>query len=141
MKKAVLLLDAENATLRILEQAIRQKLGYPTLSASRCEDALRLARVHTFQLAVIEVNLPDGKGYHIIPGLKDMQPGLHIVMTSWDYSEETERLARACGLVLYMTKPLDLTILEAALRTAWQNSMKPGCTSNASLSRVAGAFA
>ncbi|MCF8062745.1 MAG: response regulator [Deltaproteobacteria bacterium] len=141
MDETTLLVDSDRAVLEVMKQEIRQKLGYRTLAAASCEEALRLARGHPVRLAVIDVDLPDGKGHHLIPALKLIRPALRVIMTSSDYSEETERVCRACGLVLYMAKPLDPGLFEAAIRTAWQSSPALGGTERSALPRMAGGFA
>jgi two-component system KDP operon response regulator KdpE len=126
MKEAVLLVDADGIALEVMKQGIRSSLGYEVLSASSCGEAVLLIRRYPVRLAVIDVDLPDGKGHHLIPVLKQLRPSLRVIMTSSDYSEETERVCRGCGLVLYMAKPLELGLFEAAVRTAWQSATPLG---------------
>lgn len=119
---AVMLVDSDPAGLALLEKELRSRLWYKIVAAEGSREAARLAQEHPIRVAVVEMDLQDGKAYTLVPRLKRIRPGLHAIVTSWDYSQEAERRSRACGLVLYMTQPLDIDILVAALTTAWRKS-------------------
>ncbi len=140
MEEAVLLVDQDSVALEAMRR-IHRKLGHRVLKASCCKEAVHLIRRYAVRLAVIDVDLPDGKGHHLIPALKQIRPSLRVIMTSSDYSEETERVCRVCGLVLYMAKPLDLGLFEAAVRTAWQSTPASGSPPGSASQRMAGGFA
>jgi DNA-binding NarL/FixJ family response regulator len=141
MEEALLLVDQDSLTLEAMKQEIQRNLGYRVLPALSCKEAVHLIRRHPVRLAVIDVDLPDGKGHHLIPALKRIQPALRVIMTSSDYSEETERVCRACGLALYMAKPLDLGLFEAAVQTAWQSTPASCGRAESALQRIPGGFA
>ncbi len=119
---SVMLVDSDPSAMAYLGSEIRSRLGYKIITAGGCREAVRLAGENQVRIAVVDLDLRDGKGYLLVPRLKAIRRGLHAIVTSSDYSEEAERRSRECGLVLYMTKPPDPDILEAALRTAWRKA-------------------
>ncbi len=62
--------------------------GVAVTSAGRCDDALRLVAGQAFDLALIDLGLPDGSGTTVVQALRNQQPGaLSVVVTIHDDDE------------------------------------------------------
>lgn len=93
-------------------------LGGSTVLCSTLADALRTAAERRFDLLLLDNHLPDGKVYDAFPRLSRWNPDAPAIMITGlaDLSEAID-LTRN-GLLDYLSKPIDLPVLEAALRRA-----------------------
>lgn len=83
-------------------------VGYEVIRAGSVVEALTAGRQQTFDLALLDVMLPDGDGFSLLRRLRDTQPDLAAVfVTAKDALED-----RLHGLTLggddYVTKPFSL---------------------------------
>lgn len=101
---------------RLAEHFLRQ--GYWALYTQRGEDALRLARSGVLDAAIVDVSLEDMAGYALAARLREIDPGLPILMTAGDYSPEVEVRARQLGVLYYAHKPADSRALESVVAKA-----------------------
>lgn len=53
--------------------------GYITVAAYNCRKSLKLLEEGGFDLALMDVNLPDGSGFDLCVRAKEMQPGLPVI--------------------------------------------------------------
>jgi DNA-binding response OmpR family regulator len=91
--------------------ALRDR-GYRAYSTARGLDAMRLALLRGAALAIVDVALLDMDGCDLVRQLRDMDSTLPVIMTTADFSPDTESRARQLGIVLYVHKPFDLHGLE-----------------------------
>jgi len=94
----------------LLHQRFR---AYPT---TRGAEALDLAARHQLGLAVVDVKLADMAGRDLVVGLRALDAGLAVVMTTADDSAAMESEARQLGIVQYIQKPFDFRRLELVAR-------------------------
>ena len=103
------LCDAVAASLRFL--------GFEVTTASNGTDALRLAAEHRFDLAVMDVMMPDLDGFEVVRRLRH---GGHRIPVIFLTARDTQA-DKVTGLTLggddYMTKPFGLEELAARIRT------------------------
>ena len=74
-----------------LNQTISEVLsgeGYRVLRAHSCREAQRLADSHTLDLAVLDVNLPDGDGFSLCKWLKGRQHVSVLFLSARDLEED-----------------------------------------------------
>jgi len=117
----LLLVDSEPAELQRMEQTLISNKWH-TVAVDSGRAALEL-RVGPFvKAAVISTDLADMKGYELIPRLRQAFPGIEFVMTTSDYSEQTERDARKAGILSYLAKPLDYRLLRRVVDKAMGRS-------------------
>jgi PAS domain S-box-containing protein len=95
-------------------EALLTSEGYETtwvrFAADACEAALRVRP----QLAIIDVNLPDGNGIDLIPLLRAEQAGLPIILSTGHIEVN---LANDEKRILSLMKPYELSELLAAIGT------------------------
>ncbi|HKO11816.1 MAG TPA: response regulator, partial [Acidobacteriaceae bacterium] len=75
----VLLVDDEPAIRRALRTPL-QELGFQTMEASRGEEALHLARTDTFDVVLLDINMPGIGGMQTLVRLRAQAPRLPILM-------------------------------------------------------------
>ena len=74
-------------------------------------DALKQIKRRRFDLVLLDINLPDCMGHHIIPELRKMYPDIRIVTMTGYNSRELELEVRKKGVDFYMIKPFDVKVL------------------------------
>jgi len=107
----ILVADGDEASARFVASFLLQARlrAYPT---ARGLDAMRLVTRFRLGLAVVDVDLLDMPGSDLVRKLRTVEPSLPIVMTTSDYSPETEVQARQLGIIQYIHKPVDLQRLD-----------------------------
>lgn len=96
--------------------------GYLTVAAYSCQKARQLLLNDTFDLALLDVNLPDGNGFDLCRELKAACPQLPVIFLTANDLERDVLEGFDLGAEDYVTKPFHMKILlrriEVALRHA-----------------------
>jgi len=80
--------------------------------ATTGRSAVRAAARRHFDLALLDIMLPDGTGDEFIPEIKRHQPDLRIVTMTGHNTPEMEKRVRRHGIAYYMAKPVDFKELK-----------------------------
>lgn len=84
-------------------------------TASRISEAVRKARLWQPEVAVLDVNMPDGGGWAAARALREVCPGIRLVAySSYDEALIT-RTITAAGISSYVSKGSDVNLLIAAI--------------------------
>ena len=94
--------------------------GYLTVAAYNCQKARQLLSGERFDLALLDVNLPDGNGFDLCREFKARQPELPVIFLTANDLEADVLRGFDMGAEDYVTKPFNMQILlrrvEVALR-------------------------
>jgi CheY-like chemotaxis protein len=126
----ILLVD-DNPLMQQLLVRFLGDLGYNVVVAGRADEALGLARTQAPALFLLDMRLPDLDGPDALKALRAL-PGCAatpaIAMSGLD--ESAIRPTTLEGFVAYLSKPIDLDLLEAtvALHTGEQHARSVGKT-------------
>ena len=115
---AVLLVDDDPTTLHMLSAMLQQE-GIGTLTAGTVESARCVASSDAFDLAVLDVHLPDGSGLDLCRWVRQ-QPacaGVPVLMLSAEQDVRTKVAGFDAGAVDYITKPFHRAEVMARVRT------------------------
>ncbi len=127
----VLLVDDEPAIRRALSIALGE-LGFITVEASRGEDALHLARSRTFDVVLLDINMPGIGGMKTLVRLRALAPRLPILMLTVRDGEDNKIEALESGADDYITKPFSMRECVARIRSAVRRAQTPeravGCS-------------
>jgi DNA-binding NarL/FixJ family response regulator len=86
--------------------------------AETAQEALRVAKEQAFDVALVDINLPDKSGLDLIKMFRDEQPGLAVLILSM-YSEEIYAVrAFKHGAAGYLTKSSTGPMVVSAVRKA-----------------------
>src|SRR5215216_1377601 len=113
-KGRILLVEDHQDTLEIIHLSM-QILGYEVSSASTLADAFILAGDGDFDLYLVDGKLPDGTGIEFCKQIRKFDfktPILFCSASAYPYNIEE---AMAAGAQDYLTKPVDLAILEQTI--------------------------
>ena len=84
----ILVIDDDPAIHRVFSR-ILQKAGYNVETAETGKEALEKIKVNAYDVALIDVKLPDINGLELLPILKKAAPSMiKIVITGYSLSEE-----------------------------------------------------
>jgi len=120
LKKSILVIDDDKSILRTFTR-ILQKAGYEIDVAETGKEALEKAGTRSYDLALVDVRLPDMDGTDLLAKMKDaMSKTVKIMITGFP-SLETGVRALDEGADAYLVKPVKpdelLTLIEEKLKT------------------------
>ena len=92
-----------------------ERWGYNIANARTCKDALKKVKQKRFDLILLDIFLPDGKGHRLIPQFKQLCPGIGIITMTGYNTRELEMEVRQQGILYYMIKPFDPMALKELL--------------------------
>ena len=122
----VLLVDDNAALVDNLRETLEEE-NYSVRSAATMKDALREAQAG-FDVALVDLKLPDGDGTELTGHLRREHPDAAIVMLTGNATVETAAAAVRAGAFAYLVKPCStpdlLLTLEQALRQVRLNAEK-----------------
>lgn len=112
----ILLVDDEAAIRRALFIALNS-LGFRTAEACRGEEALHLVRKESFDLVLLDVQMPGIGGMNTLVRLREIAPRLPIVMLTVRDAEKDKVEALELGADDYITKPFSMRECVARIRS------------------------
>lgn len=118
LNSAILVVDDHKDTLFALESALAP-LGYPLLSATNGDDALRVALRGNVGLILLDVRMPDVSGLDVVRYMRrlDQTRSIPIVLlTGFDVSRELAAAAYLLGVADVALKPIDPLTLRTKVR-------------------------
>ena len=114
MHKILIVDDEEN--MQVLLKRVLGKAGYDVECAGSGVEALRLVAERPFDLAVVDVCMPEMNGLEVLVKLKEINRQIPVIMisayTEWGKKQKAERM----GCAGYLSKPLDMKYLKELIR-------------------------
>ena len=110
MAKILVLDDVFEAGMLI--KKILQKAGHEVLTFTEEEEAIRYARDHLVDLAILDIKLKKMSGIEVLEELKENRPDLSVIMLTGYPTMETAHQALRLGAKEYCVKPIDKEELE-----------------------------
>ena len=101
----ILWLDPNSADVTTYSPALASR-GWTVDAAKSSLEAVALAQTCVYDVAIIDVMLPDGMGTEAWSHLKALQPDLVGIMTTSSRSLRTSIQAFSPGILTYLLKPL-----------------------------------
>ncbi len=120
--KTVLLVEDDKTIVMGLEYSLRQE-GYGVVTAYNAAQA-KIALQSPFDLAILDLSLPDGSGYDICRQIKALGDKPVVFLTACD-DEVNVVMGLDMGADDYITKPFRIRELMSRLRTVLRRADKP----------------
>jgi len=115
MVKARVLHVDDDPDIRLLIAASLQDFGYVVATAGTNAEGLELARQYKFDLAILDVRLPDGTGIDLCQKIHKVQPKIPTLYYSgYASDEEQEAALSVCGNA-YLKKPVSAKQLKQTI--------------------------
>jgi signal transduction histidine kinase/DNA-binding response OmpR family regulator len=121
MSGSVLIVDDDDALADNLSEIV-QMLDVETTVARDRRSALALAAKHDFDVALIDVRLPDGDGLSLLEPLRASSPFVQSVMVTGDATVEGAIAAVRVAAFAYVLKPVSPPDLLDTVRRALEQS-------------------
>src|SRR5258705_11141882 len=115
-KARVLIIDDEEQIRNLLVTVLGDI--YLCRAAGSAEEALTALAGDKFDLVISDIDMGGMSGLELVPRVYSMSPDTVVVMISGNQDIETAIEARRAGAFDYVTKPLDLRHVEAAVERA-----------------------
>src|SRR5258708_7318317 len=111
----VLVVDDESSLRKVLRTALTA-CGFKVEEARDGEEALGTLQRHSFDLVLLDMNMPGLGGIDACRRIRGISPGAGIVMVTLRDQEDDKVRALEAGADDYVTKPFKLRELIARLR-------------------------
>lgn len=120
MPNSLLIVEDDPDQLDVMTQWFTRS-GYSVSGYSHPRKALNASRTRQFQVAILDLTLPEMDGIELMQLLNDAQPDIQVVILSGrDYSLEQ---ARSEGAFTCVEKPCSLAKLETIVEEAFELSV------------------
>jgi DNA-binding NtrC family response regulator len=115
MKRLHVLVVEDDETLRDLLGEVLRGWGYETVVVSSGSRAVELLETQLFEVAVVDIHLPEMDGVEFLRHLKRHDPSIEVLMMTGDPTVSTAVETLKLGAYDYLTKPLILEELRHLL--------------------------
>ncbi|WKN30640.1 response regulator [Porifericola rhodea] len=112
--KKILILDDEKEICFLLSALLKQ-MGYIPDQAYTIEEALGKFNQNQYDLVFLDLNLPDGLGYHLVPLIKKRLPRAKIIMISAHDGMLKQIQSEVEGIDYFIDKPFNKAKINEAL--------------------------
>lgn len=112
----ILVVDDESGMLRSIERILSSR--YDVRAVRLPSAALEAASGSSFDVAILDVRMPEMDGFTLMAQLGDLQPDLDVIMMTGSTDERDARLIRAIRerAFFFLTKPFDREVLLTLLQ-------------------------
>lgn len=122
MTPRILIVDDEQSQ-RLLLGGFLRKCGFEVGEADSVESARKIFNEQGFDLAIVDLRLPDGDGNELLSSLRCVDPELSAVILTAYGSVESAVGSIKAGAAEFLQKPVDLRMLEQIVRSLWERKM------------------
>ncbi len=103
----ILLVDDDPNCLDAVDQVLRRE-GYETLPRGEGRAALEALAVQNVDLAIVDFDLPDMDGLHVLYEIKRMRRNLPVIIMTARSPSEVRLAALEAGAYTFIPKPINI---------------------------------
>lgn len=122
-QRNILLVDDDKSILRILT-SILQKQGYTVHTAETGREAEEMINSQSYDLALIDVKLPDTDGVDLLQQIQATRPNMIKIILTGFASMDNGIKALTAGADAYLVKPVEPTELLKILKEKFAERSK-----------------
>lgn len=115
----ILIVDDETKLVEAFKMQL-SKEGMRVSGVFRARDAIALVKNENFDVAVLDIRLPDMDGVDLLLKLKKMEPTLEVIMLTGFASVDTAIRSMKLGAYDYLTKPCKISELSTIIIKAFE---------------------
>ncbi len=113
----ILVADDEESMRWVLSKALRKK-GFAVDLARDGDEALRLIRSESYDLAILDIKMPGVSGLDLLERVREVKADLLVVIMTAEAGMKNAIEAMKRGAYDYLTKPFDLEVVDAIIEKA-----------------------
>lgn len=113
-KDQVLVVDDEKEICFLLSKMLK-KIGFDVHSANSVSEGRKLLKRKTYKLIFLDLGLPDGLGFSLIPYTKKMNADIKVIMITAFEGDKERKKALIAGAHYFMPKPFNGKMIAQAL--------------------------
>ena len=123
--KSILIIDDDKFILDVFSRILKNQ-GYIVDTAETGQKALEKLKTKKFDLAIIDMILPDTNGTSLIPKMNEIQPEIKkIVLTGYPSAADSNKTKKQ-GVNAYLIKPVKSEkIIETITKSLKQQKQQP----------------
>ncbi len=134
----ILLVDDEEEFVRALSERLQLR-DLSSRTAFSGDQAMKFVGESAPHIVVLDLSMPGTSGLDVLRLLKKRYPGVQVIMLTGHGNDLDEAEARAIGIFDWLRKPVDIEVLVARIRAAYEESRK-GASLSAAAFAEAGEF-
>jgi DNA-binding NtrC family response regulator len=120
MEKRILIIDP-NCTERILMAAFLRGEDFQVETGKGLPDAIKKISANDYDCLIMDVSLPEMKGYEAVSIIKNIDPKIKIIMTAKKNTKNLESKVREQDIFFYFIKSFGKEELKLAIHNAFLN--------------------
>lgn len=113
----ILLVDDDPNCLDAVDQILRRE-GYETLPRAEGRAALEAVLEHDIDLAILDFDLPDMDGLHVLYEIRRMRRNLPVIIMTARASKEMRLATLEAGAYTFIPKPINIPNLRQVVARA-----------------------
>ena len=117
-RRSLLIVDDEEGPRQSLRIVFKDEFNL--MVADSGASALAMLEGRPVDAAVLDIKMPGMSGIELLGRLKDLDPGIEVIILTAYETVETARQALRLGACDYLTKPFDLATVRGAVARAMQ---------------------
>jgi DNA-binding response OmpR family regulator/DNA-binding transcriptional ArsR family regulator len=123
--KKILVVDDEE-TARVTLEALLKKEGYDVNIAKNGKEAIEKIKQNTFDVALVDLVMPDMDGMFVLNEIKSSNPQTHVIMITGFGTIESAVEAMKVGATDYISKPFKKNEVENLVRRTLEEAKFEG---------------
>jgi len=116
----ILLVDDDPDCLDAIDQILRRE-GYETFPTGEGRTALKLVMENNIDLAIVDFNLPDMNGLHILHEIKRAYRNFPVILITAEPSKEVRLASLEAGAYSFIPKPINIPNFRQIVAKALQS--------------------
>ena len=115
IKARILVIDDDEGIRKVISTALNDE-SYITDTASNGKEAIEKSRTNAYNLAIIDIHLPDMEGTQLLSELKETTPKMRKIIVTGFPDIQNAITAVKKGANDYITKPVKIDVLINSIR-------------------------
>lgn len=120
MEKRLLLVDPDTGERQVTASFLRRQ-KYSVETGKNLTEALKKLAGGTFSCVLLDVNIPEMKGYEAINIIKNMDPDIKIIMMTQKNTKKLEAKVREQDIFFYFIKSFGKEELKLAIHNVFNS--------------------
>lgn len=122
--KLILYVEDDISNIKLMQSILARFPNINLLTSQTAEDAIQQVKLHSPDLIIMDISLPDMSGDQAVEYLKSCEStmSIPIIGFSADVTDANKQRALAAGCKVFLTKPVNITELIARLKYLLENN-------------------